>query len=501
VESRHERLAAAGQDTFDAVIIGGGVNGACLYDRLCRAGYRALLLDRGDFAAGTSQASAMMVWGGLLYLRCLDFGSVHKFSRARDRMVREWGELVVPRRFRYLAPPKSLVQKYLVFAGLYIYWLIGNFNRRRPTLEAGYPESGLLTRSGDSLTYEEAVLTLSDSRFVLHWITPHGTGRGVALNYCAVEGGDYHAAEKTWRLQAREGFSGEELEIRTRLVVNCAGVWTDGVNAAFGVHSPYKHVLSKGVFINFPRPAEHKIPLIFEMGEHWDVITSVPWGPVAMWGPTETAIDSLEPGFLVTPEDVRFLLDHRRRCLKDGSAKTDIVSLRCGVRPLAVDRGFDHKVYPLELSRRYRVASDDGRPWISTYGGKLTGCTQLAASVCETARRFLPPASPTLPDKSRGAVATPIYFSAFPGLEAPVPDVAWCRSHEFCHTLDDYLRRRTNIAQWIPRGGLGRRDEHLADLRAVSLVLNDGDAEAAEVELDAYRTRVVERFDDVLKSV
>ena len=84
--------ACAGR--FDAAIIGGGITGASLYDRMCREGYRVLLVDRGDFGSGTSQASAMMIWGGLLYLRQLDFGTVwNVVTRARrsDRRSRVVG--------------------------------------------------------------------------------------------------------------------------------------------------------------------------------------------------------------------------------------------------------------------------------------------------------------------------------------------------------------------------------------------------------------------------
>jgi hypothetical protein len=79
-----------------------------------------------------------------------------------------------------------------------------------------------------------------------------------------------------------------------------------------------------------------------------------------------------------------------------------------------------------------------------------------------------------------------------------VPDPAWCKTQEFCCTLEDYLRRRTNIAQWLPRGGLGRHDENLPHLRAVCLALADGDGEAAEADLACYRARVAEGFDAVL---
>lgn len=70
--------------------------------------------------------------------------------------------------------------------------------------------------------------------------------------------------------------------------------------------------------------------------------------------------------------------------------------------------------------------------------------------------------------------------------------------HEHCCTLEDYLRRRTNIAQWVPREGLGRNDENIPRLREMCLVLAKGDGVAADHHLTQYRTRVAERFDTVL---
>ncbi len=88
-----------------------------------------------------------------------------------------------------------------------------------------------------------------------------------------------------------------------------------------------------------------------------------------------------------------------------------------------------------------------------------------------------------------------------PGLKEGMPAPAWCRDHEFACTLEDYLRRRTNVAQWIPRGGLGRRDEHLERLRALAVEITGGDVGLAEGQLDRYRSRVAEEFDQVLARV
>ena len=71
-----------------------------------------------------------------------------------------------------------------------------------------------------------------------------------------------------------------------------------------------------------------------------------------------------------------------------------------------------------------------------------------------------------------------------------MPSAAWCARNELCCTLDDYLRRRTNIAQWIPRGGFGRNDAYAPVLGGIALQLANGSNAVAAKLLDSYRRKV-----------
>ncbi len=542
---RDSMLEKAARATFDVAIIGGGVNGASLYRRLRSAGYDAVLLDRGDFASGTSQASGMMIWGGLLYLRNLDLPAVLHFSRARDRMVHGQPESVSPLVLRFVPAAKGRLGRLPAMAALHFYWLLGRGRRLRPSVRATYDEVERLARPGPALCFEEAMLRHSDSRFVLDCLAPGDRERaGAALNYAEVCGGAWSAPDRRWRLEVRDALTGREIEVRARAVANCAGVWTDRINARFGVRSPWRHAFSKGVYLVFERFSAQRAGLVLEMGVEDDVVTSIPWGPVELWGPTEDLIGEPEEGKSASPEDVGFLLDLRARRLRDAGSKDEIVALRCGVRPLAVPTGSRGGGYPLDLSRRPRIAADDERSWVSVYGGKLTGCGETAARAVRRLRRYLPPpdargrrgsgrvrpgghpdpggafrlveaAGPPSKPGGGGAGAAwprvgapgsdrsdPYAPADFPpGVEDGMPTPAWCRDHELACTLEDYLRRRTNAAQWAPRGGLGRRDEHVERLRQISLELAGGDPARAELDLDRYRRRVAEEFDQVIARV
>lgn len=476
---------------FDVTIIGGGINGACLYDHLCQQGYKVLLVDKGDFACGTSQASGMMIWGGLLYLKNLDFLTVFNLSKARDNIIRERGNLVRSSSFRYVLNPKSRRGRWLMQSALYFYWLLSLAERKFPVFNKQFPEKSFIhpKEHNGSLLYEEGFLNLSDARFVLQWISPHQTNLNVPLNHCLVEDGQFNFRDRQWTLDLTDRLNGQQTQARSRVIINCAGVWTDTLNQTFGIRSPYKHVFSKGVYLGIKRPPEHESPLIFEMGSHGDTLTFTPWGPISLWGPTETAVDSIEEGFSINQKDTDFLLRHLHKNLNLKITGSDIISLRCGIRPLVVKTGYNKSSYPLDLSRKHQVYSDPRLPWISTYGGKITGCVSLAQKVCSQLSKIISPTPAHLPP-IQNIPETLIACDHFPGLEEKVPTLEWCMEKEFCYTLEDYLRRRTNIAQWIPRQGLGQNNENHSLLRNLATQLCDGDDEAGNKMFAEYKIKV-----------
>lgn len=483
---------ARDEGPYDVAILGGGINGACLYDALCRRGYRVLLLDKADFSSGTSQASGMMVWGGLLYLKDLDLFTVAKLSLDRDRMLAALSDRLTPRYFRYLPNAEDGRSPSRVWFALWVYWLMGCGRRRRPRSEREFPELALirpgLTRG--SLLYEEGFLNTSDARFVLSWIAPHRGAGQACLNYCDVTG-EWHSSTRTWRLSLGDNLHGERCSVSARLIVNSAGVWTDDVNSQFGITTPFKHALSKGVYVSLDRLPQHDSLLIFELGKHGDVITLVPWGQVSMWGPTETPVGAIEEGVAPDANDLDFLIHHYNRRFKRPIGRDSIVSLRCGIRPLVVDRDAKLGAYPLSLSRRQEVVADRKRPWVSCYGGKLTGCVRMAARALREIERSLGPSASAY--AMTAALVEPpssVEWTRFPGLDLQVPSAAWCMRSEYCCTVEDYLRRRTPIAQWIPRMGMGRDSANLAAVEGVASQLAKGRVERTQTLLARYHEKV-----------
>ena len=439
----------------------------------------------------------MMIWGGILYLKDFHLRTVLKLCRARDQLIEQMPEKVAPLSLRYLPGKESLRNRHVVRMGMMLYWLLGSFQRRFPGCEAAFAEWQMLKagRFRPSLTFEEAMLKVSDCRFTLEWILPFIAPRTTALNHCATENARFDPSSGDWRLELRDRLGGHEAAVTAHFIVNSAGVWTDSLNNQLGIESPYRHELSKGVYVSFRRPESLHQILVFDTGENADTLTFVPWGPVAMWGPTETPVAEIGQAFSVSPEDIRSLLLLANRNLHTRYGVEDIVSMRCGIRPLAVRRGFSKAAYPLELSRKHLIHHDHSRHAVVVYGGKLTSCGLMAEQVrCLLAGHLRPgPAAlPTPLGSPRG--------ERFPGLNEPVPSAEWCRDREHCYTLEDYLRRRTNIAQWVPRAGLGIHSENLEALRKIARVFCRNEA-AVDDAITAYQQDVRDRHDDVLAAV
>ena len=475
--------AACDDRDTDAVIIGAGVNGAAIGRALSIAGYRVRLVDQADIGAGTSQASTMMVWGGLLYLRQADIRAVLDLSRDRDRLISTRPDLVRPQSILYV--PGIEESSVAIRVALEAYWALAAGRRSRPHHLTQFPEQVLFaTPQPRAYTFEEATILESDARFVLALVQDAERCGARVQTYTRLDSISSHR-DRTWRLGLTDVLNGQTSEIEARCVINAAGGWTDAVNARAGIRSPWRHTFSRGVSITVPRDAVHTRHIVVgsRIGE---ALTLAPWGPVALWASTDTVHADLAEARRSDSSDIEALLEEYNRHFHPRRTMSDVISRRVGVRALPVksDSAGPSAGVP---SRHHRIHADPARGWISIYGGKISGCLGLAAEVQTQVERCMPrvarPITPRSGERSAGLAETTI----FPGMAGPVVTTRWAIEHEHCRTLDDYLRRRTNIAQWIPCGGFGRHGEHTGTINAIALELCRGNHARASEALLRYR--------------
>jgi glycerol-3-phosphate dehydrogenase len=398
------------------------------------------------------------------------------------------------RKFRYLVSSPGAANRAIVQSALYLYWLLGAFQRTRPRMLSDFGELPLLkSLKRNCFEYEEAHLPDSDARFVLQWILRARDTGNPALNYCSLRGGHFEPLNRQWTLDLEDRILQRQFSARARLVVNAAGVWTDSLNEAFHIETPYKHLLSKGVFLGLRRDTVHDTTLIVEK-QNKDCYAFIPWGPISLWGPTETLTTNPKDGFSVSHDDVLSLIQEYDRHFAKPLRTEDIVSLRVGVRGLAVPTSLKEQPQNSQaLSRKYVVHHDDERPWVSIHGGKLTSCVSTAETAIKTIRHSVQPSlvPRPLPD------SLPTELESFPGLADRVPSARSC-AEESCWSLEDYLRRRTNISQWVPRGGLGRSNQNVPYLEHIATAFATSTSFSARTAVAAYRDETEERFDQVL---
>jgi glycerol-3-phosphate dehydrogenase len=474
-------------DPLDAMIVGGGMTGAPIYHELCSRGYRVALIDKGDFSSGTSQASGMLVWGGLLYLRNLDFPTVLKLCRTRKALLKEFPDEVAVLNLRYRSSSAGWMSPATVWLILQLYWLLGACSLDRPSIG----------RTPDNkhpvLNFQEAMLRTSDSRFVIDRIRAFDSENCLPLNYCRLVEAGFDRRQGCWKVVLRDERTGIEHMASTRTLIIGAGVWTDEVNRLLALESPFKHVFSKGVYVTFPGVPAQSAAHVYPMHDENDVLTHVPWGPVMMWGPTETKIPDIESGLVPSREDIRFLLDNARRSLPWKPGAGDVISIRCGIRPLAVPRKYGKDSYPLDLSRRHRVVAHEEKRALSIYGGKLTSSMMMANHVTNLLARWVSPrlapphADRSIPELTRHRE-----------LHHDFVTPEWARDHEFCLNLEDYVRRRTTIAQWTPRMGLERNGSGRAAMEETACAFARNPAETTAM-VDAYEQHVRTIHDPLLE--
>ncbi|MBK3515973.1 FAD-dependent oxidoreductase [Carboxylicivirga marina] len=454
---------------YDLLILGAGINGSMLYRIATDSSKKVLLLDKNDFASGSSQASGMMVWGGILYLQNFEFNLVRKLCKARDRLIK-YSKHVYTRRFSYTFLKNSERSFFIMRAGLALYRILGLLKRGKTKCFANnkLPFNWSKTLFKGGLSYEEGFLKLSDSQFTLDWIFRQNATESKAYNYTNIQSIEWEEKENHFKILFIN-YEKVKTTVYAKSIVNTCGIWADNVNKQFNIQTKASHHLSKGVYLLLNNPKTQKDAFVVDMEENNDTLCWVPWGNTIMWGPTETSIIS-EKELPVTKEDVTFLLDKLNAKLKNKISKSDIINVRTGIRPLVKQNDNEVK-YSLDLSRKAIFESNKKIPWHTVFGGKLSGGLEFSNEVYYKIFKESPN-----PINFNSTVQAPTTNEFYNGIE--LPDVDWTVKNTQVRCLDDYLRRRTNIAQWIPVGGLGFKNEYLHDIMKISELIHCSKSEA-----------------------
>lgn len=388
---RATNLRKLREQTFDVAVLGGGINGAVAAACLSTRGARVALVDRGDFAGFTSQQSSNLAWGGIKYMESFEFGLVRKLCRSRNHLIRSYPSTVQEIRF-YTSHARGFRHGLLkLLAGTWFYWLLGSFFTRAPRLLSTAQmarEEPIIKLDGcdGGFEYSDAYLHDNDARFVFNFVRAALDHGCVAANYVESLGAE-RGDDGLWRVRTRDVLTGDEGEVRARVLINACGPFVDAQNEASGQKTRHRHVFSKGIHLIVPRLTPNRRVLTF-FADDGRLFFVIPMGPRTCIGTTDTRVPT--PDTHVTDEDRRFVLENinKRLNLPKPLTEADVIAERCGVRPLVVEAGGAGSSDWLQMSRKHEIDVDEGRRHVSVFGGKLTDCLNVGEEICAIARRL-----------------------------------------------------------------------------------------------------------------
>ncbi|EPC01360.1 hypothetical protein L861_12365 [Litchfieldella anticariensis FP35 = DSM 16096] len=390
MQLRQNNLRKLSGRTFDVMIVGGGINGAASAAALAGKGVSVALIDRGDFASCTSMHSSNLVWGGIKYMESYDFALVRKLCKSRNHLIKSYPSTVQEIRFLTTVSKGFRYSPRYLWAGTWLYWLMGGgFTRRPRFLSPSQIEAmeEIVDTDGcvGGFEYSDAYLHDNDARFVFNFIRSALDHGCVAANY--VESGGAQFEEGEWVTQARNVMDGSTFEIRSKVLINAAGPYVDEHNALTGQSTSHQHVYSKGIHLIVPQLTKSKRVLAF-FADDGRLFFVIPMGRRTCIGTTDTRMEG--PEVHVTDDDIRFVLDNinKRLSLTRPLGKEDIIATRCGVRPLVVNARSSENRDFLQLSRKHAIDRDAASAHLSIFGGKLTDCLNVGDEIVDEVRRF-----------------------------------------------------------------------------------------------------------------
>jgi len=376
------RLNGIDTQSFDAVVIGGGMAGAGVARDLALRGASVALFEKGDFASGTSSKSSKLIHGGLRYLELFDFKLVRESLREKKTLERLAPHLVQPLPFLvpvYRGSKRGLIT---VRVGMWLYDLLTpgrareRFRVLRPVATLAMEPSIQADDLRGAGYYFDDLLLLPE-RLCLENVLSAVRHGARAHNYCEIEAVTRGAAGIDG-VRVRDLLTGRVHTVRASVVVNCAGPWVDRLRELAGVQEAGKRVLrtTKGIHCMLPRMTERAVYLSTADDR---MIFVIPWREFSMVGTTDTDFDGDPDRLSATREEVEYLLDAVRPALPDPRVAIDrVVYTWAGVRPLAFEEGASAS----RVSRDHKVVVEgpEGR-FLSITGTKLTCFRSLAEQV------------------------------------------------------------------------------------------------------------------------
>lgn len=488
-------------ETFDICVVGGGINGAAVARDAVLRGMTVALLEKRDFAWGTSSRSTKLVHGGVRYLQQGDVPLVLESCRERDLLrTRIAPHLVRAQRFVFPVYDDDSTPVWQLRIGLTVYDLLAGFQNvaRHKHLsvkalrehEPALASDGL---SGGALYYD---CWTDDARLTLETALAARAGGAAILNHAEVASFDKDSTGRVVAARVRDRLGSRSATVHARAFVNVAGPWLDDVRRLDDGGAPSRLRLTKGVHAVFDRSRIGNRDAIVIRGIDGRVMFAIPWQSQTIIGTTDTFFNGDPADVRAEPDDIDYILAATNRAFPAANATaSDIVATWAGLRPLVAPE--DERTAS-DVSREDQVFESPAG-LLSLGGGKLTTHRHVAEVLVDRAAEKI------------GRHVGPCRTADVPlpgGVGYPPGDA----SEEEPSSAEDHLRQRYGSAavqvaalieadETLGRAATGDRPDLVAEfVRAVEqeMACSIDDVLSRRVPL-ALRSR--EREGDVLETV
>ncbi len=381
-QTRTANLTRMAEDEFDVLVIGGGITGAGVALDAVARGFSVALVEKDDFASGTSGRSSRLVHGGLRYLEQRDFGLVRESLRERAILLRLAPHLIRPVPMYMMADDfRSRAVYGLGLAGYDLLAAGRNIGVHRSVSAEQVRQAvpGLAAPSGGYRYFEgqtdDARLTIEVAR------AAHGAGALLA-NHARLEG-LLGGARVTGAIVTDE-LNGQRFEVSARATVNACGVWADQIGSlAGGANRRGRLLPAKGVHLVFaPGAVRTKAALVVpSAADDGRYVFLIPWEDRAYAGTTDTAYSGDLDHPAVDDPDRDYILAALARFFPEVTER-DVVASWAGLRPLLSQDETPAEARTYDLSRKHVVFEDPPGLFTIT-GGKLTTYRAMAEDLMD----------------------------------------------------------------------------------------------------------------------
>ncbi|MBU2525881.1 MAG: glycerol-3-phosphate dehydrogenase/oxidase [Bacteroidetes bacterium] len=382
LKNRDTLLAKLSQTKYDLLVIGGGITGAGIALDAALRGMKVALVEKKDFASGTSSKSTKLIHGGLRYLKQFDFWLVKEVGSERAIVHQLAPHLVVPEKMLLPIIENGTYGTWLTSIGLKVYDILasveGDDRRLMLDKKEALEKEPLLPKKILKGAGYYAEYRTDDARLTIENIKTAVQKGADCINYTAVTEFLYENGMVTG-VKVEDQRSKQSIQIAAKVVVNATGPWVDELRVLNQSKKGKQLHLTKGVHLVVPY---EKFPV--KQSVYFDVpdgrmMFAIPRGKITYFGTTDTNYQDNKDDVITDAADAIYLISAVNNMFpKIHLDMKDIISTWAGLRPLIHEEGKSAS----ELSRKDEIFVSDSQ-LISIAGGKLTGYRKMAERVLD----------------------------------------------------------------------------------------------------------------------